>query len=219
MLNGGHLRTVACMSPAQAEPAALAGRHHADPRVPLTLIVVAGHAGVGKTTIAEAVCRTHRWALLDKDTVAGPLVDTWMAAFADDPNDRSAPAYRTIRPAEYTALLNTAVHVLLAGGPTVCVVAPFAEDGDLDAVEFLAETHDYNLAGIWVTCPPDDHRARLLGRGSPRDRDKLTRLHEWVDERRDPPLLPAWMRTFDNARETSRQALADRAYSALQLAS
>ena len=73
-----------------------------------TLVVVAGHAGSGKTELAKILaCRT-RWALLDKDTLTRPLVEAHAALLCGDPDDRHTATYlQTIRPLEYRILLDT----------------------------------------------------------------------------------------------------------------
>lgn len=170
---------------------------------------------MGKSTLAEALCVLNGWALLDKDTVAGPLVDVWMRHHTGNPHDRSSAEYLQIRDAEYEALLSTAAQILLSGAQTVCVVAPFVAEGDLEAVEFTADTHGFTLRGLWVTCTEEEHRNRILKRASSRDHDKLAHLADWVANRPCASSLPDWMRVFHNDPCTSRERLASSAGDAL----
>ena len=181
------------------------------------LIVIAGHSGVGKSTIAQAVCKKNSWVLLDKDTLAGPLVDMWMRHHTEDPQNRSHPRYQEIRNAEYLALTGTSIEILANGVGTVCVVAPFVQPADLSELEFLVDLNRLDVSGLWVTCTAQEHRSRLVARGSARDRTKIARLHDWVSGNHDAPALPTWMSPFNNGTTKSLSGLAESVVRALEV--
>ena len=79
------------------------------------LIVFAGHAGTGKTTLARiAVPRLHEltgesFCVLDKDTVYGAFSSKVMGLLTGDADDRDSPTYlENLRDQEYSGLLDIA---------------------------------------------------------------------------------------------------------------
>lgn len=155
--------------------------------------VVAGPAGVGKTTLAQALA-THLGAcLLDLDTATAPLVEVVAGLLGSDDLDGGILSHAT-RAARYATVRDLAVDNLRCGVPVV-LVAPFtAERSDPAAWERLAG--DLAAAGgrptlVWVHADRDVLRARLLGRAAARDAGKLADLEAHLD-RIDlrPPVVP-----------------------------
>src|SRR6478736_5679549 len=98
--------------------------------------VVCGNAGTGKTTWAKQLAHAQGAALLDLDTLSGPLVRAALAALGRDVNDRDS--------AEYKQLFREPVHDSLLAvaseceGPVV-IVAPFTRERDrVDFPDWLA---------------------------------------------------------------------------------
>ncbi|MET0716347.1 MAG: AAA family ATPase [Mycetocola sp.] len=163
-----------------------------DGDTPFALAVV-GSAGSGKSTIARVVARRARAAYIDKDSVAGPLVDAAMQAQGQPLEVReSNDFYRAnLMPAEYEAVFAVACDNLQLGRPVV-IDAPFAA--------YLSEPEFFeNAARNWpkverfvlhVVASEETTRARLHERGLPRDRAKLNNWNEFWSRWGQPSI--AW---------------------------
>ena len=148
-----------------------------DRGLPVAYITLGG-AGSGKSTLSRHLSSLTGAAYLDKDTLAGPLVQVALEAFEQNPNDReSNPLYlEKIMPAEYETLFGTAGRNLELGH-SVVLDAPFvAYLGDPDFLRRVTENAAWppaRIRVIHVRTSPDVVRRRLLARGSERDRVKL----------------------------------------------
>ncbi len=148
-----------------------------DLEVPVAYIAVGG-AGSGKSTLSKYLSSLTGAVYLDKDTLAGPLVEVALAALGQDPSDReSNQVYvQKIMPAEYETLFDIAGRNLELGH-SVVLDAPFAaylgDPGFLARATQRAAWPDARIRVIHVRASPDVVRQRLLARGSERDRIKL----------------------------------------------
>lgn len=147
-------------------------------------LVVVGAAGSGKSTIAARLAERCGAVYLDKDSLAGPLVDAAMLAQGHSLEEReSSQFYRErIMPAEYAALLAVAGDNLRLG-LSVVIDAPFA--AFLDQAEYLvcaareAGWPDVHVAVVQVFASEAETRRRLEARGLARDRAKLNNWDEF----------------------------------------
>ncbi|MDN5757921.1 MAG: ATP-binding protein [Tomitella sp.] len=158
---------------------------------PPTLLLIAGHAGVGKSTIADAFARTLAWPVCDKDRMCGPLASAMARILTGDPDDRHSSSYRTqVQPYEYECLLATAWANLSAGLSTIGD-APFTQQlhdpGWLDGLRDAAASRGAQCTVVWARCGADVQHARIAGRGARRDTWKLA---HWGEYRRTLP--SAW---------------------------
>lgn len=141
-------------------------------------VAVVGPAGSGKSTVARAVARRADAVYLDKDALAGPLVQVALTASGHDSTDReSNDFYRArVMPAEYAALFAVAGDNLRLGHPVV-LDAPFAA--------YLADPEFFTRSAsdaLWpaspavvlrVLAPEEVIKTRLGQRGLARDAVKL----------------------------------------------
>lgn len=155
------------------------------------LLIVAGHAGVGKSTYGKDLALKNNLALLDKNTLTQPFVESLMSRWMGDPHDRQSATYVDfVRPLEYTALMNTAWQMLESGTAGVIVTAPFVKE--LYDTQWVQELEDKCnsieclLTIFWVTCDTDIQRKQITKRGAERDQWKLDNWDEWAAS-----LLPA----------------------------
>jgi predicted kinase len=154
------------------------------------IVLVAGHAGSGKTEFARQLALKTSWPLLDKDTMSRPLVDGLAEPFSDDPRDGYGSAY--IRSLEYKSLLAVMWEMLDFGSHGVVVTAPFAVELSIPkwVGDFVldCDTHNCKLLIVWVHCDPATLKERVVARGAERDRRKLANWPRWIDSLSTPEL-------------------------------
>jgi predicted kinase len=162
---------------------AWADRRHTGHR-DTSLVLVAGFAGSGKTEFARFLSSVTGWALLDKDVLTRPLVESMLTALNGDPNDRQSEIYRReVRPIEYRCLSN-ATFANIDNGISTVVTAPFlAEVGDPQWLRRLM--HRCSAAGahleiVWVGADPETMHTYLQKRDAARDTWKLNHWDEYL---------------------------------------
>lgn len=179
------------------------------------LIVFAGHAGTGKTTLARmAVPRLHAltgesFCVLDKDTVYGAFSSKVMGLLTGDPDDRDSPIYlEHLRDQEYSGLLDIARENLELG-VNVVLVGPFSREVksrrmfDAAALGMPAGTP---IRVVWVALEEAEAKRRIVARGDHRDRYKLEHWDEYRVRRfdPDPAEYPALIRYDNTVRSAER---------------
>lgn len=152
-----------------------------DSDAPFALAVV-GAAGSGKSTVAMEIARRCGAAYLDKDRLAGPLVEAALRAQRQSLEERESNEFyrENIMPAEYDALFAVASDNLRLG-LSVIIDAPFA--AFLDNAHFFEEaTVGWPPArrfALHVVASEEQTRQRLQQRGLPRDRAKLDNWNDF----------------------------------------
>lgn len=157
------------------------------------LIIVAGHAGSGKTEFSGQISRHLSLPLLDKDTLTRAFVEVLANSLTGDPQDRQSPQYlEYIRPLEYTALMETTWDILETGSPGVVITAPFGKELFdpvwISALEAKCEAQGVKLSIVWMYCDSGILKERILHRGSGRDTWKLDNWDQWVSSLTMPAL-------------------------------
>lgn len=150
----------------------------------LTLHVVLGVAGSGKSTVAQRLAREHNAAYLDKDAMSARFVEAALSASGFDPGDREANGFYWdhLLPLEYDSLLDVAGANLRLGRPVV-LDAPFSPYlSDPAYITTTIERFDWpsvdiNVVRVQVT--PATIRRRLRERGLERDKHKLANWDEY----------------------------------------
>jgi predicted kinase len=139
-----------------------------------TVIVVAGAAGSGKSTVAAVVARLLPAALLDIDVAFGPVVPLL-----------AGHSHARARQAIYEALVETAAHAAGAGA-SVVIAAPFTrERRDPRAWDRLCDrcaAAGAEAVLVWLRTPEATLIERLAARGAGRDAAKLANPSEWLGE-------------------------------------
>jgi sugar-phosphatase len=137
------------------------------------IVVVAGAAGSGKTTLGRELARALRLPLLDLDTITNPLLDG-LGPVADpesgEPRHWNDPALRpTMRPARYAALRAVLADQRDSGVGAV-LVAPFTAElrggAEWDA---LVEAAGVVPKVVWLRADAATLAARRAQRGAERD--------------------------------------------------
>ncbi|MCR2816850.1 AAA family ATPase [Microbacterium jiangjiandongii] len=147
-----------------------------DDLAPFAAIIV-GTAGSGKSTVARAVARRTHAVYLDKDALAGPLVDAAMRLQGESTGERENNAFyrECIMPAEYEALFAVA-EANLSLGHSVVIDAPFA--AYVDQPDYLrTASADWPSAVrtfvVVVSASEEKTKQRLIERDLSRDQSKL----------------------------------------------
>ena len=170
------------------------------------LILFAGHAGTGKSTLAKKalpliVERTGEdFFFLDKDTVYGAYSAHVMELTTNNPNDRDSPFYlKNLRDWEYEGLIAIAKENLQLG-VNVILVGPFSREiqsGRMFSPEELGIPPQTSIRIAWIDLDVNEAKHRMENRADPRDEYKLQHWDQYIKRRIDPPKHIAIQR-FDN---------------------
>ena len=170
------------------------------------LLLFAGHAGTGKTTLAKrampvlAARGGKDFFFLDKDTAYGAFSSHVMGLLTGNPADRDSPTYlQNLRDREYAGLLDITRENLELGSQ-VMLVGPFTRE--LMAGKFFDPAQLGMPASTvcriaWIDLSTDEAKRRIEKRNDPRDAWKLAHWDEYLKRRVEPPEHPA-LRRFDN---------------------
>ena len=170
------------------------------------LILFAGHAGTGKTTLAKKALpliieKTGAdFFFLDKDTVYGAYSAHIMELTTNNPHDRDSPFYlKNLRDWEYAGLIAIAKENLQLG-VNVILVGPFSteiQSGKIFKPDQLGIPSESSIKIAWIELAENEAKHRLEKRADPRDEWKLQHWDDYVKRRVEPPDHPAIQR-FDN---------------------
>lgn len=176
------------------------------------LILFAGHAGTGKTTLAKravpllAARSGHDFFFLDKDTAYGAFSSHIMGLLTGDPDDRDSPTYlQHLRDREYAGLLDI-TRENLALGMQVMLVGPFTREimaGKFFRPVELGLPADTICRIAWIDLSSDEAKRRIEARNDARDRWKLEHWDDYLKRRVEPPQHPA-LKRFDNGTADQR---------------
>jgi predicted kinase len=170
------------------------------------LILFAGHAGSGKTTLAKKALPLiiektgEDFFFLDKDTVYGAYSAHVMELTTNNPNDRDSPFYlQNLRDWEYAGLIAIAKENLQMG-VNVILVGPFSSEiqsGRMFNPADLGVPTTSSIKIAWIDLDEQEAKNRMEKRADPRDEYKLKHWDEYAKRRVNPPEHIAIQR-FDN---------------------
>ena len=170
------------------------------------LILFAGHAGTGKSTLAKKALPLiiektgEDFFFLDKDTVYGAYSAHVMELTTNNSNDRDSPYYlENLRDWEYSGLIDIA-RENLSLGVNVILVGPFSNEiksgkmFDPQALDIPSQT---SIRLAWIDLAEAEAKRRMEKRADPRDNWKLAHWDQYTKRRIEPPQHQAIFR-FDN---------------------
>ncbi len=189
-------------------------QHETHDRGPLSLTLVGGFAGSGKSEFARFLSAVTGWTILDKDALTRALVEGLLLAQGGDVNDRHTPLYQeTVRPLEYRCLMDAAVENLRCGIPTVLTapfVREFADEAWLMRVRNRCGAHRAQLTVVWLKCDVESMHDYIAFRGAARDSWKLSNWSDYLATI-DPDFEPRFPHHNVDNRLNATVALADQA--------
>jgi sugar-phosphatase len=135
----------------------------------MTVWVVAGPAGSGKSTLGRALAAQRAAVLLDLDTVTNPLLDALGPVLAPDGHWNDPGRRDAVRPARYAALLAVAADQVV---DEIVLVAPFTAElrGGDEWSTLLAAVAPAQPRVVWLDGESALYERRRAARGEPRDR-------------------------------------------------
>jgi predicted kinase len=170
------------------------------------LILFAGHAGTGKSTLAKKALPLiiektgEDFFFLDKDTVYGAFSAHVMDLTTQNPNDRDSPFYlENLRDWEYQGLIDIARENLLLG-VNVILIGPFSKEiqsGKMFDALKLGIPPQTSIQIAWIDLEELEAKKRMEKRADPRDEWKLAHWEQYAKRRAEPPTHSALHR-FDN---------------------
>jgi predicted kinase len=170
------------------------------------LILFAGHAGTGKSTLAKKALPLiiektgEDFFFLDKDTVYGAFSAHVMGLTTQNPNDRDSPFYlENLRDWEYKGLIDIARENLLLG-VNVILIGPFSKEiqsGKMFDAQKLGVPALTSIQVAWIDLEEREAKKRMEVRADPRDEWKLAHWEQYAKRRTEPPSHPSLHR-FDN---------------------
>ena len=170
------------------------------------LILFAGHAGTGKSTLAKKALPLiiektgEDFFFLDKDTVYGAFSAHVMGLTTQNPNDRDSPFYlENLRDWEYKGLIDIARENLLLG-VNVILIGPFSKEiqsGKMFDAQKLGVPALTSIQVAWIDLEEREAKKRMEVRADPRDEWKLAHWEQYAKRRTEPPSHLSLHR-FDN---------------------
>jgi predicted kinase len=170
------------------------------------LILFAGHAGTGKSTLAKKALPLiiektgEDFFFLDKDTVYGAFSAHVMELTTQNQNDRDSPYYlENLRDWEYQGLIDVARENLLLG-INVILVGPFTKEiqsGKMFSAQELGVPPQTSIQIAWIDLEQSEAKKRMEKRSDSRDEWKLAHWEQYSKRRAEPPSHSALHR-FDN---------------------
>lgn len=165
-----------------------------------TLLVIAGAAASGKSTLGRRVASTKSWTYIDKGICTKELVDHIVGK-----ETRESAKYKKIQPLEYKCTLKMAKENLDIGRSVVLVLPMIQQIDDYSKWQEMTKEYQFrNAKFVWMKHNEGEEYHRMKLRDADRDRWKLDNWEEYeksianlkVDERYDALKLdiyePKW---------------------------
>jgi predicted kinase len=151
------------------------GEGHSLARLAPAAVIVSGPPASGKTTLATALASALHYAIMDLDTVTGPLTRAALRAATGDETAIDSTTAVALRTPRYETLIDLAA-ANLAAGIGVVIAAPFTDErSSPERFEAVVRRLRSTVALLYIDAPDHIVRSRLESRNAARDRAKLSR--------------------------------------------
>jgi len=150
------------------------------------IILVAGFAGSGKSTIGKLISEKLKMPYLDKDTLTRYFTDQMLVENGTGKGDRESQYYtETINPLEYDTLIKVAVENIELG-VSVILSAPFIRQLNepnwfKSKIESFSPINNLIIKLVWIESSRETERIRLIDRDADRDQNKLENWDSYCD--------------------------------------
>jgi predicted kinase len=150
------------------------------------IIIVAGFAGSGKSTIGKLISEKLKIPYLDKDTLTRYFTDQMLTEDGSGKGDRESSYYsEVINPLEYDTLIKVAVENIELG-ISVVLSAPFIRQLNDSSwfkskIESFSPISNFEVKLIWIESSREVERVRLIDRDAERDQNKLENWETYCD--------------------------------------
>lgn len=153
------------------------------------LIVIAGCAASGKTTIARHLAKLMNAAYVDKDDATRRFTDLVLKLHGLPPYDRESEFYvNQVRDTEYDTMFAIAKGNLELGNDVV-VSAPFLNvigaASKWREMRYPVSNPEYDVTMIWISHDLETEHARMIERAAIRDGNKLRHWDEYAEDVRN----------------------------------
>lgn len=134
-----------------------------------TLLVIAGAAASGKSTLGKKIASIKGWTYIDKGTCTKELVD-----YIVGKETRESAKYKKIQPLEYKCALTTAKENLDSGNSVVLILPMISQINDYSKWQDITKEFQFkNVKFVWMKHNDGEEYHRMKARNASRDSWKL----------------------------------------------
>lgn len=150
----------------------------------LSLTLIGGYAGSGKSEFANFLSSITGWTVFDKDILTRALVEQVLLSHDRPVHDRESSVYlEKVRPYEYRCLFESGRQNLRCGISTI-LCAPFLREFKdpawLNRVKVACQQAGAELHVVWIRCDAESMFDYITFRGAARDTWKLANWDEYL---------------------------------------
>lgn len=150
------------------------------------LIIIAGCAGSGKTTIGKELAKQLRYAYIDKDTVTRDYTDFILKQSGSFEGDRESDLYKNqILPIEYQVTFKVCREILENGSSVVLTIPFIGQITDWSKWYSIKEKAGINneviVKFIWIKHDINTEKKNIENRDAARDKYKISHWDEYAD--------------------------------------
>lgn len=149
----------------------------------ITLILIGGIPGSGKTYIGKEIARSIG-VFVDKDTITRFFTERLLELLGAPADDRESDTYlKKVRDIEYQTMMKHALENIELGRSVICsapFIREFADGRWLDEITLEAELLDARVITVWIHVDPATARERIAARGATRDTWKLANWDQFL---------------------------------------